>query len=145
MQRGISGLRDKLMIGCALIAACVMAVPAALAHDRYGYRGGSRDSDVLGALVVGAVIGGVLVAATQHHHDYDDGYAYYGGPAYGGGYYPAYGSVNLNVYSSRGYGYHGPRGYYHGNHGYDGYRGYRDHPGYGGYRQPAGGGQRGGY
>jgi hypothetical protein len=132
MQRTISGLRDKLMIACALVAACVLAAPSALAHDRY--RGGSHDADVLGALVVGAVIGGVLVGASRHQ---DEGYYYpaqpYGpvvyddGPYYDGGYY-AYpdegygGAVSVGVYSGGGgyyydRGYRGPRGYYRG---YDG-------------------------
>src|SRR5581483_4738450 len=84
-MKRISGLRNKLMAGCVLIAACVLATPAALAGDGYSHHGSSHDSDVLGALVVGAVIGGVLVSATQHHHDYGYGYpggAYYAPTAY---------------------------------------------------------------
>jgi hypothetical protein len=141
MQLKSTSLRGKLMIGCALLVACVLAAPAAMAHDRYQGRG-DRDSNLLGALVVGAVIGGVLVSASNHHRDYyGSGYyypttsyapgGYYGGyPAYGygGSYnsYPAYGyggGVNVGVvYSNRGGYYGGSRGYYH-RHGYDGYHG----------------------
>ncbi len=155
MQRRFSALRNKLMVGSALIAACVLSTPAALAHDRYDHD--SRDSDLLGALVVGAVIGGVLVSATQHRHDYgyyypaqSGGYApsgyygaaYYGGPYYrgpyygrgyyGGGYFPRYGygsGVNLS-YSSRGshrrdYDYRDWQGYSRSGYGRDNYRGDR--------------------
>lgn len=158
MQRKLStmtraSIRNKLMVACALVAACVLAAPAAMAHDSYRGRG-DRSADILGALVVGAVIGGVLVSASQHHHDYyDSGYyypaqaypqpGYYGGyPAYSyndGGYYsypsyPGYGSVNVGVVYTSGHDYRwrgrdnrhdrGARGYY-GNRGgyYDGGQG----------------------
>lgn len=155
MQLKFSSLRGKLMVGCALLVACVLAAPAAMAHDRYQGRG-SHDSNLLGALVVGAVIGGVLVSASNHHRDYyGSGYyyptasyapgGYYGGynggyPAYGygGSYnsYPAYGyggGVNVGVvYSNRGGYYGGSRGYY--SHGYNGYRGNNGYRGRDGYR-----------
>ncbi len=152
MQSKTASIRNKLMAACALVMAAVLAAPAAMAHD--GYRGhGDHSGDVLGALVVGAVIGGVLASAS-HHHDryYDGGYAYpaqpypsnyYGSyPAYAygnGGYYgyPGYGggvSVGV-VYSNRG-GDYDRRGYdrsrrYYGNYGHDGrgdrYQGGRGH------------------
>ena len=136
MRRGISGLRNKLMAGTALVMACALATPAAFARDHNGH----DDSDVLGALVVGAVIGGLLVSATDHDRDY--GYyparsyapvGYYGaayrsapyyGPGYhGGGYYPRYGyghGVSVNIHSGRGHSHGG--GYYRSHddhHGYD--------------------------
>lgn len=145
MQGKSGSIRNKLMVGCALVAAAVLATPAAMAHD--GYRGhGDRSGDVLGALIVGAVIGGVLVSASQHHRDYyGGGYyypaqaypqpAYYGGyPAYSyndGGYYnypsyPSYGSVNVGVvYGNHDNHWRNPGGrYYGGSHGYYGNHGY---------------------
>ena len=141
MQRKSGPIRNKLMLACALVAAAVLATPAAMAHD---YRGHGDDSGkVLGALVVGAVIGGVIASASQHHDRYYDGGYYYppqsypqgyyeSYPAYSyndGGYYsypsyPSYGSVNVGVvYSS------GGRGYYRGSRGYD-HRGYSGRGGY---------------
>ena len=162
MQSKSRLIRNKLMLGCALMAAAVLATPAAMAR---GYRGNGDDSGkVLGALVVGAVIGGVIASASQHDR-YDNGYyypaqnyppqgyyqsypSYPSYPAYSydnGGYYnsyPSYGSVNVGVvYSS-----HGGRGYYGGSHGnyghrsyggrgggYGGSHGYQGHGGYGGH------------
>lgn len=143
MQQKSASLRNKLMVACALVAAAVLATPAAMAHEHYGH--GDRAGAVIGALVVGAVIGGV-VASASHHDDYyrggyyypaqpypSDYYGYNSYPAYsynsypsyyGGGYYypPTYGSrVNVGVvYSNRG-GYRG--------HEYRGrdYRGHYDH------------------
>lgn len=143
MQRKSGSIRNKLMLACALVAAAVLATPAAMAHD---YRGHGDDSGkVLGALVVGAVIGGVIASASaDHDRYYDNGYyyppqsyppqGYYESyPAYsyndGGHYsypaYPSYGSVNVGVvYSSGGHGYYrGSRGYDH--RGYGGHGGYR--------------------
>ena len=149
MKSRPGSIRNKLMLACALTAAAVLATPAAMAHD---YRGHRDDSGkVLGALVVGAVIGGVIASASEHHHDYysggyyypapqayapagyyESGYASY--PTYGGYYsypsYPSYGygsSVNVGVVYSSGGSYH--RGYYDGRYNrgsryYDGSRGY---------------------
>jgi hypothetical protein len=143
MQRKSGSIRNKLMLACALVAAAVLATPAAMAHD---YRGHGDDSGkVLGALVVGAVIGGVIASASaDHDRYYDNGYyyppqsyppqGYYESyPAYSyndDGYYsypayPSYGSVNVGVvYTGR-----GGHGYYGGSRGYD-HRGYGGHGGY---------------
>lgn len=152
MQRQSGSIHNKLMLACAMLAAAVLATPAAMAHD---YRGHGDDSGkLLGALVVGAVIGGVLVSASEHHDRYYDGgyysapaypqQGYYGGepaaysypsyPAYSygnGGYYhyPSYaGSVNVGVvYSDQGGRWRGRDGHYYG-----GSRGhYRDDQVYG--------------
>lgn len=137
-----ASIRDKLMLACALVMAGVLATPAAMAHDHY--RGHRDDTGkVLGALVVGAVIGGVI-ASSSHQRDtyYGGGYyapapvyypsqGYYGNyPAYSYGtgyygspaYYPSYGSVNVGVvYTSGGRHYRGRHDYR------NGYRqGYRD-------------------
>lgn len=142
--------RNKLMVACALVAAAVLATPAAMAHDRY-YGHGDRAGGLLGALIVGAVIGGVVASANSHddRYYYDSGYyapqpypyasGYYGYNAYpsypayssypaygyGGGYYGS--GVNVGVYYSggrRGY----DRGYYRGSNGYyGGSHGWRDH------------------
>lgn len=147
------GARNRLMVTCALIAAAMLAAPAAMARGHYGGHG-DHAGDVLGALVVGAVIGGVLVGATQHDNYDDDGYAYpsqpqyppqgYDGryttgyaypsyPAYPGGYAtPAYGSVNVGVVYSSGYGHRSyDRGYYDRVRSRRDYRG--SHAGHGGY------------
>lgn len=141
MQGQFARIRNKLMVACSLAVAAVLAAPAAMAHD--GYRGGGHSGDVLGALVVGAVIGGVIASASHDRYD-NGGYyypaqpqaygsAYYGGypaytypayPAYsyGGGYgYPAYGGgVNVGVVYNSGGGYRrgDNRGYYRGSYGY---------------------------
>lgn len=146
MQRQSGSIRNKLMLACALVVAAAFATPAAMAHGAYRGHGGNG-ADVLGALVVGAVIGGVLVSASQHDHDYyRGGYAYpapaypqgyYGGyPAYsyGGGYgYPSYGSVNVGVvYSHRGDGYRGHGGQYYNRNDHNrprGHSGYYNHHG----------------
>jgi hypothetical protein len=123
-------VRNKLMFACALAAAAVLATPAAMAHDYY--RGHRDDSGkVLGALVVGAVIGGVIASASHNSRTYYDSgyYSSYPGYSYGTGYgYPGYGyygsSVNVGVvYGSGGNHWRGRdgRGYYNGGHGY--YRG----------------------
>jgi hypothetical protein len=157
MQSKSSLIRNKLMLGCALVAAAVLATPAAMARD---YRGHGDDTGkVLGALVVGAVIGGVIASASQHDR-YDSGYYYpaqsyppqgyyqsypsypsYPAYSYGnGGYYnsyPSYGGVNVGVvYSNRG----GRGGYYGGSHGNYGHRSYGGHGGGShGYQQGHGG------
>lgn len=114
MQRKSGLIRTSLLLACMLAAAATFAAPTAMA--RGGYHG-NDSADVLGALVVGAVIGGVLVAASQQDRGYrGDAYypapaypaqGYYGGyPAqsYGGG-YPAYDSGAY--YGNAGYGYGG--------------------------------------
>lgn len=150
MQRRSASFRNKLMLACALLAAAVLATPAAMAHDYY--RGHRDDTGrILGALVVGAVIGGVIASASNHHDRYYDGgyyypaqnyppQAYYQGypsyPAYSygsGGYYgyPGYahgGSVNVGVvYSNRGSYY---RGHYRDRYYHDDGRYYRRSHGY---------------
>ena len=141
--------RNKLMIAGAFAAAAVLATPVAMARDHYGH--GNRSGDMLGALIVGAVIGGVVASASSHHdrYYYDNDYyapqpypsSYYGYssyptypayPAYGyGGYYGS--GVNVGVrYSSgrndwRGHDrsdYRGSNGYYYG-----GSQGRSDHRG----------------
>lgn len=108
MQRKSGSVRNKLMVACALVMAAVLAAPAAMARDRYQHRG-NDSADMLGALVVGAVIGGVLVSASQHRDRYYDGGYYY--PAqpypsqgyYGG--YPSYGYSGSGYYGYPAYGY----------------------------------------
>ena len=154
MQSKSGSIRNKLMLAGALVAAGVMATPVAMAR---GYHGHNDDSGkVLGALVVGAVIGGVIASASQHDR-YDNGYYYpaqnyppqgyyqsypsypsYPAYSYGnGGYYnsypsyPRYGGVNVGVvYSSSS---RGGRGYYGGS------RGSYDHRSYGGHGGDYGG------
>jgi hypothetical protein len=144
MQRKTGSIRNSLVLACSLAVAAMFAAPTAMA--RGGYHGhGDRSADVLGALVVGAVIGGVLVSASQQDRGYrSDAYypapvypaqGYYGSyPAYGnGGYYgsPGYGygsSVNVGVVYNSGYDnrwhrgnsrYRGDRsGYYYSRHGH---------------------------
>jgi len=150
MKRKSGLIRNKLMLACALVAAAVLATPAAMARDYRGH-GGDDSGKVLGALVVGAVIGGVIASASQHDR-YDNGYYYpaqsyppqgyyqsypsYPAYSYGnGGYYdsypnyPGYGSVNVGVvYSGR-----GGHGYYGGSRGDSrGYYGHRSSGGHGG-------------
>ncbi|MGH8190555.1 MAG: hypothetical protein ACREP2_03830 [Rhodanobacteraceae bacterium] len=147
MQRTSRSIRNKLMVACAFVVACVLAAPTAFAHDGRSHHS-NNGADVLGALVVGAVIGGVLVSASQNHHDYyNSGYNYpppaypsagyysgypayaYGSPGYA---YPSYGygsRVNVGVvYNSHGNRaptrYYRGRSYYGGSHGYNGSRGY---------------------
>jgi hypothetical protein len=108
MQRKTGSIRNSLVLACSLAVAAMLAAPTAMA--RGGYHGHSdRSADVLGALVVGAVIGGVLVSASQQDRGYR-GDAYYPAPAYyptqgyyGG--YPTYG--NGGYYGSPNYGYGG--------------------------------------
>jgi hypothetical protein len=167
MQSKSGLIRNKLMLACALVVAAVLAAPAAMAR---GYRGHGDDSGkVLGALVVGAVIGGVIASASQHDR-YDSGYYYpaqsyppqgyyqsypsYPAYSYGnGGYssypsYPAYSYGNGGYYSYPSYGNvnvgvvyssRGGHGYYGGSHGYSGRGGY-----YGGSRGYHGGRSYGG-
>ena len=115
MQRKPGSIRNKLMVGTALVAAAVLATPAAMAR---GYHGGDRSGDVIGALVVGAVIGGVIASASQRDSGYYDG-GYYPAPAYyppqgyyesypPQGYYqsyPAYAYGDSGYYGNPGYGY----------------------------------------
>lgn len=162
MQSKSRLIRNKLMLGCALVAAAVLATPAAMARD---YRGHGDDTGkVLGALVVGAVIGSVIASASQHDR-YDSGYYYpaqsyppqgyyqsypsypsYPAYSYGnGGYYnsyPSYGGVNVGVvYSNSGghryyggsHGNYGQRSYGGRGGGYGGSHGYQGHGGYGGH------------
>ncbi len=127
MQRKSISLGSKLMAGCALVVACVLATPAAMAHGRHG---NNNTADVVGALVVGAVIGGVLVSASQHHDNYRQDRYYYPPQAYAPvGYnnyynsYPAYqsypygGGVSVGVVYSNGGHYY--RGYGRTDHRYD--------------------------
>lgn len=119
-MRKIVSFRNKLMLAIAFVAVAALAAPAAMARDYQPVRHGSHDSDMLGALIVGAVIGGVLVSASQHHdrYYYGDRYGYGYAPQptyYGGGYayapQPAYGNYygGYPGYSSGGY--YGNRGY----------------------------------
>lgn len=160
MQRTYLSIRNKLMVACALVVACVLAAPTALAGDGHYRHSGNNNADVIGALVVGAVIGGVLVSAAQDNHRdyYGAGYGYnypqpaYPQPGYYGGYpaysygnagyaYPGYGygsRVNIGVvYSSGGrsnYRYNNGRSYHGGSQGYYGNRGsYRRGGHYNGY------------
>lgn len=159
MQRTTTSLRNRFMLGCALAAACALAAPSAFARGHYGHHG-NHSGDTLAALLVGAVIGGVLVSVSNHDHDYYRGgyyyppqpYASYGygypgyAPAYYGG-YPGYGytgGVNVGVvYSGGGYygrtrndyrrgGYRGynHHRYYSSRRGHDGYRDVRSRHGY---------------
>ncbi len=169
MQRQSTSLRSKLAVAGVLILALVLAAPTAMARDHHYRHGGhDRSADVLGALVVGAVIGGVLVSASNHHHDrYRGGYYYparpyasygYASPqpypapvGYYGGYYgsqPGYGyrgRVNIGVVYSSGHGHyrHGRsyrRGGYYRHHGHQrgNWRGHRHHS-YRGHRHHSGG------
>lgn len=146
MQRKSGSIRNKLMLAGGLVAAAVMATPVAMAH---GYGHNDDSGKVLGALVVGAVIGGVIASASQHDR-YDNGYYYpaqsyppqgyyqsypsYPAYSYGnGGYYnsypsypsyPSYGGVNVGVvYSNSSRGGHGYYGGSHGNYGHRSYGG----------------------
>lgn len=140
MQSRARSIRGKLVILAAGALAIVLAAPVASARDHYYHRDSSRGADVVGALVVGAVIGGVLASASQSRDAYyDGGYypppqaypppaAYYPPPApvyYQP--YPAYpqpvygGGVSLGVVYSSGGGRrwsdasrsHGERGHYY--------------------------------
>lgn len=117
MQQKTGSIRNSLVLACSLAVAAMFAAPTAMARGGY-YGHSDRSADVLGALVVGAVIGGVLVSASQQDRGYrGDAYypapaypvqGYYGGyPTYGnGGYYgsyPAYG--NGGYYGTPSYGY----------------------------------------
>ncbi|HEX5354528.1 MAG TPA: hypothetical protein VFW60_10650 [Rhodanobacteraceae bacterium] len=105
MQLKSTSIRNKLMVACAFVVAGVLATPAAFAQSHHDRR--NHSADVIGALVVGAVIGGVLVSASQHQNGYyGNRYeyperAYPPPPRYYGdsGYYrnPGYGSVNIGV------------------------------------------------
>lgn len=103
-------IRNRLMLACAIGAAFALATPAAMARGHYHYRGNSS-ANVLGALVVGAVIGGVLVSASQQHNAYyGGGYYYppqpYPSQGYYGGYaapYPAYPAYPAYTYGTGGY------------------------------------------
>ena len=150
MQTKSGSIRNKLMLACAFAVAAVLATPAAMAHD---YRGHWDDSGkVLGALVIGAVIGGVIASASQHHNDhYNGGYYYPAQPypsnyygsypaySYGNGYYgdPGYsygGRVNVGVvYSSHGSYNHRYRGSRHYGGSYGNHRGGYHHGGRGHY------------
>lgn len=145
-----ASIRNKLMVACGLVTAVMLASPAALAHDGY-YHHGDRAGDLLGALVVGAVIGGVVASTHRDRYYYDGGYyapqpypsgyygynngyaypAYQSYPAYGyGGYYGS--GVNVGVYYRGGYDHwrgH-DRGYYRDSRGYyGGSQGWRDRNG----------------
>lgn len=109
MQKTPGSIRNKLMIACAFVVACVLATPAAFAQARGHHDRRDHSADVIGALVVGAVIGGVLVSASQNHDRYyGNGYyypqaypppppppGYYGNSGYYG--YPGQGSVRIGV------------------------------------------------
>lgn len=114
---------NKLMLTCALSLAALIAAPGAFARPHnYDYRGHSNysqyhssrnwhrnDHGGFGALLAGAIIGGVLVNAI------DNGRAttYYGPPPPAGYYGNGYGAGYYGD-SSYGSGYYGDDGYYDG-------------------------------
>lgn len=108
-------LRNKLMIACALVMAAVLATPAAMARDHY--RHSDNTGAVVGALVIGAVIGGVLASSSHHDNYYQGGYAYPAQPypssyygSYPSNYYGSYPAYSYNSYPAYGYnsGYYAP-------------------------------------
>jgi len=111
MQQTSASLRNKLMVACALVAAAVLATPAAMAHEHHGH--GDRAGAMIGALVVGAVIGGV-VASASHDDDYYRGGYYYPAQPYPSDYYGynSYPSYPYNSYPS--YSYNSYPSYYGG-------------------------------
>lgn len=135
--------RNKLMLLCGLLTAGMIAAPGAFARDHhydrysgyhdYGRHGWHHDHDNnVGALLAGAIIGGVIVNAIDHSHDYSRTYytspSYYSQPTYYGpppsGYYynDGYGSQGNGYYgnSYQGY-YNNPQPTYYGSGYYDGY------------------------
>ena len=124
--------RNKAMLLCGLLTAGVIAAPGAFARDQHdsrysGYHDYSSQNrysgyhdynsqnwhhhdrdDNIGALVAGALIGGVIVNALDHSHDYSRTY-----------YAPTSGYYNYDAYRSygNGYGYegNGPRSTYYSN------------------------------
>ncbi|HET9834832.1 MAG TPA: hypothetical protein VFP88_00590, partial [Rhodanobacteraceae bacterium] len=109
--------RNKLMLLCGLLTAGMIAAPGAFARDHHynrhsGYQhydrhnswhGRDHNSNV-GALLAGALIGGVIVNAIDNSDSYSR--TYYSPPS---GYYnDGYGSSG---YYNNGYGYDGG-GYY---------------------------------
>ncbi|MGH8214272.1 MAG: hypothetical protein ACREPZ_01035 [Rhodanobacteraceae bacterium] len=121
MQNRSDSLRNKLMVACALVTVAILATPAAMARDHY--RNSNDTAKVVGALVVGAVIGGVLASSSHHDNYYRGGYNYpaqaypsnyYGSyPAYSYNSYPAYSynsypAYSYNSYPSYGSNYYAP-------------------------------------
>ena len=125
-----SGFRNKSMLLCALAVTATLAAPGAFARD-HGYYGGYHDysrhgwhhdhGNTVGALIAGALIGGVIVNAIDHSshrtyypqpyyappppppgYYYDDGYR--GQPYYDNGYNNS-GYYNQPTYYGDGGGY----------------------------------------
>lgn len=115
-----SRFRNKLMLLCGFLTAGMIAAPGAFArgqdysrysgyhdYDRHGWRDRGHDDNNVGALLVGAIIGGVIVNALDNSHDYSR--TYYAPPS--GDYYnDGYGSYDGSRYYDNGYG-----GGYYGN------------------------------
>jgi hypothetical protein len=96
--------RNKLMLLCGLLTAGMIAAPGAFAHDHHydrysGYHDYGHSSwhhrdhdDNVGALLAGALIGGVIVNAFDHSNDYSRTYyapppGYYNNGHRSSGYY----------------------------------------------------------
>jgi hypothetical protein len=88
LTKGRGSFRNKLMVACALVMAAILATPAAIARDHYRH-GGDDTAKVVGALVVGAVIGGVL-ASSSHRDNYYSGGNYYTAQPNQSNYYGGY-------------------------------------------------------
>lgn len=130
MKVQVSRFRNKVMLLCGVLTAGMIAAPGAFAHDhdsrysgyhnydRHGWHDHDHDNGSVGALLAGAVIGGVIVNALDHSHDYSRTY-YSGTPYYRSSYYsqPTYYAPPSGYYYNDGYGSYGNRGYY-GNGGY---------------------------
>lgn len=121
MQTQRSRFRNKVMLLCGLLTAGMIAAPGAFARDHdYSRYSGHRDYDRhgwhdrdhgnnVGALLAGAIIGGVIVNAIDHSHDYSrtyyappSGYYYNGGYGYNGNRY--YDNGDGGGYYGNGYG-----------------------------------------
>jgi hypothetical protein len=146
MQTQRSRFRNKVMLLCGLLTAGMIAAPGAFARDHdysrysghrdYGRHGWhDRSHNNVGALLAGAIIGGVIVNALDNSHDYsrtyyappsgyyyNDGYGYDGSRYYDNGYGGGYYGNGDTTYYGNGYAptYYQPaynqQGYY-----YDGY------------------------
>src|SRR5690348_15807986 len=117
--------RNKVMLLCGVLTAGMIAAPGAFARDhnysrysghhdynRHGWHDRSRGNNV-GALLAGAIIGGVIVNALDNSQDYSR--TYYAPPS---GYYynDGYGSYDGSRYYDNGYsGGYGYGAKYYGN------------------------------